>query len=312
MAVDCIAEAILVGSDFSGLGSFELAATRVLPRFGRTAENVFSCETFKPAQEILLRYFKPERLFPDITTRVVKETPHVQWYAAGFPCQPFSMAGVGEGINDAARGLVVNHSLDYVEYARPELVLYENVRGLLQAKHRALLAHVLVRLQDAGYRCFYRLLNTADFGIPHQRERVYVVAIRQDRLRRPFNWPAPEPCPPLDVFLGGLLAAISLGCPAPIRVPVCLAHLTGQAATLGQDCRLRQTLALTGTWCRLMRRSGREVVIPTPSAMSWTVDAQIAFSLTRETCAHAWFDPAVLRSLTGFPPWAGISQSRTG
>ena len=125
------------------------------------------------------------------------------WYGAGFPCQPFSSAGLGLGVDDCQkRGLLVADSLAYVVSKRPSLVVYENVKGIMDKKHASLLQWVIKTLEDNSYRVYTRLLNTQDFGIPHHRLRLYIVGIKSSRLRRAFRWPAPIPCPPLDEFLG--------------------------------------------------------------------------------------------------------------
>ena len=196
-------QAMRVGTDFSGLGSFELAAERVARLIRRVPVNVFASDVDAKCQRMMLANHSPCKFFPDITQRDHAAAPECDWYGAGFPCQPFSTAGSGLGINDQKnRGLLVADSLDYVTSKRPSLVMYENVLGILSQRHRPLLEWVLEKLSQAGYRTFSRVLNTADFHIPHHRERVYIVAIRSDKLRRAFTWPNPTGSPPLDSFLG--------------------------------------------------------------------------------------------------------------
>lgn len=198
-------EAVRIGTDFSGLGSFELAAGKVARVLGLEPVNMFASDVDKNCQRMILEHYRPHKFFPDISRRDHGAAPECDWYGAGFPCQPFSSAGLGLGINDQRnRGVLLADSLAYVKVKKPSLVVYENVRGLLHAKHAPLLAWRLQALQEAGYRTFVQVLNTADFRVPHHRERVYVVAIRSDRLRRAFTWPMPTACPALDTFLGAL------------------------------------------------------------------------------------------------------------
>ena len=140
-------------------------------------------------------------MFPDVTGRNHNQAPPCDWFAAGFPCQPFSTAGLNQGVLEE-RGLLVQHTLRYLDAKRPELVLLENVAGLLQTKkHRPLLAFVLVSLQESGYRTWHKIVNSVDHGLPQHRPRLYIVAIQSARVRRSLAWPEPVPCLPVDEFL---------------------------------------------------------------------------------------------------------------
>ena len=193
---------IRVGSDFSGMGSFELAAKNVAQVLNVNLDCVFACEKDPKCQSVLLDNHCPEIMYAEVDQRDHLQAPACDWFGAGFPCQAFSICGKGQGIHDQKdRGLLVAHSLDYVRVHLPRLVLLENVVGLTYTQHRPLLAWILVALQDLGYECYHKVLNTAHFGIPQRRERLYIVAILKHRLKRPFLWPEPVPTPPLDEFL---------------------------------------------------------------------------------------------------------------
>ena len=100
------------------------------------------------------------------------------------------------------RGLLLAHSLSYVVSKRPKLVVYENVPGLLRKRHQALMAWLLLTLEEAEYRWWYTVLNTNSFAIPHNRRRLYIVGIQTRHLRRAFTWPTPLPrAPAIDEFL---------------------------------------------------------------------------------------------------------------
>lgn len=215
----CIPQAIKLGTGFSGLGCFELAAQRVAEVLGHVTEVMFSCDANKDCQMVLLENHRPRVFYPDVAMRAHDQAAAVDWYGAGFPCQPFSNAGLGMGIDDArSRGLLVAHSLEYVRCSQPSLVIYENVTGILQKKHRPLLLWLLRVLQDLGYQTWVRVLNTKNYGIPHNRARVYIVAIKSRALKRAFVWPTEfDPAPDLDVFLTG-----------PGLLPRNPCHLAGQ------------------------------------------------------------------------------------
>ena len=184
------------------MGSFELAAKNVAQVLNVNLDCVFACEKDPKCQSVLLDNHCPEIMYAEVDQRDHLQAPACDWFGAGFPCQAFSICGKGQGIHDQKdRGLLVAHSLDYVRVHLPRLVLLENVVGLTYTQHRPLLAWILVALQDLGYECYHKVSNTAHFGIPQRRERLYIVAILKHRLKRPFLWPEPVPTPPLDEFL---------------------------------------------------------------------------------------------------------------
>ena len=164
---------------------------------------MFSCDADKDCQMVLLENHRPRIFYPDVAMRAHDEAPAVDWYGAGFPCQPYSAAGLGLGIHDAqSRGVLVAHSLEYVRCKLPSLVIFENVTGILMLKHRPMLLWLLKVLQDLGYQTFVKVLNTKNYGIPHNRARVYIAAIKSSELKRAFVWPTEfAPALDLDVFL---------------------------------------------------------------------------------------------------------------
>lgn len=191
-----------------------MAAHRVAKVLGYSAVNMFSSDVNKDCQRILLQHNCPHKFYPDIRARSNSTAPGCDWYGAGFPCQPFSMAGLHLGVNDhQERGLLVANSLDYVEKKRPGLVILENVPGILTRPHLKLVAWIIRTLQSFGYQTWQQILNAADFGVPHHRSRVYIVAILHSKLRRNFQWPVPVPTLPLDEFLlrGRINHAAGLG-----------------------------------------------------------------------------------------------------
>ena len=98
-------------------------------------------------------------------------------YVAGYPCPSFSSAGKRRGQLDV-RGLVGLYGLEFAARAKPSCCILENVRGLHHKKHAAFTAlsrDAFRKLKYVVYKC---LLNTASFGVPQNRHRVYIVAIQ--------------------------------------------------------------------------------------------------------------------------------------
>jgi DNA-cytosine methyltransferase len=104
----------------------------------------------------------------------------------GFPCQPFSPAGKGQGLDDP-RGAVLKHCLDYVRRKRPLLVIAENSARLASRKFVDVRRMICNHLEDCGYRVHFTVLNTREQGLPQSRPRFYLVAFLF--MKKPFSFP---------------------------------------------------------------------------------------------------------------------------
>ena len=118
-------------------------------------------------------------------------------YTSGFPCQPFSGQGLQLGTEDS-RGNIVYDNLKVVEVTRPDVVVFENVAALAtQAKFKVLFTDILDLLQSIGNRLYlvdWKILDSYTCGrVPASRERVYIVAVRKDRLVKKWSWPTDLP-----------------------------------------------------------------------------------------------------------------------
>lgn len=105
---------------------------------------------------------------------------------ASPPCQPFSAAGDGEGENDDRDGFP--WTLRIIAKLLPPVVIIENVKGVTFAKHADYFSSVLRAIAHCGYRVDWRVLNSADYGVPQTRERCFIIARRDNK---PITWPAP-------------------------------------------------------------------------------------------------------------------------
>jgi DNA (cytosine-5)-methyltransferase 1 len=125
--------------------------------------------------------------------------------AGGVPCPPFSKAGKQLG-NEDERDLFPE-ALRLVAECKPQAVMLENVRGLLDAVFDEYRAKLISDLKKMGYIAEWRLLNASDFGVPQLRPRVIIVALKSSASRF-FNWPAPssEPAPTVGNALFDLMA----------------------------------------------------------------------------------------------------------
>lgn len=122
-----------------------------------------------------------------------KDMP-VDFIMHGSPCQDFSIAGKQAGGDEGSgtRSSLLYETLRIVEKTRPKVVLWENVKNLLSAKHKPNWEKYCKRMEELGYRNYAKVLNAKDYGIPQNRERVYTMSIRND-IPGPFKFPEPEP-----------------------------------------------------------------------------------------------------------------------
>jgi DNA (cytosine-5)-methyltransferase 1 len=111
--------------------------------------------------------------FGDITKINPIDLPDFDLFTGGFPCQPFSSVGLGKGEEDT-RGTLFHEILRICEAKKPKHVLLENVKGLLTRKHGKSFSTIINKLGDIGYTVSHALLNSKDYGIPQNRERVWI------------------------------------------------------------------------------------------------------------------------------------------
>lgn len=115
----------------------------------------------------------------------------------GFPCQDISIAGKQRGfVNDSGestRSGLFFEALRIIKELRPRYAIAENVKALTSAKFKGEFATVLSSLEEAGYKNYWRVLNAKDYGIPQNRERVFIVSIRRDVDEGDFQFPDKEP-----------------------------------------------------------------------------------------------------------------------
>jgi DNA (cytosine-5)-methyltransferase 1 len=112
----------------------------------------------------------------DITTFDAKPFRGVDLVAAGLPCPPFSLAGQKRGEQDERN--LFPAALRIIDEVRPKAVMIENVRGLLDKKFAYYRELIAERLQNLGYKTRFELLNAADFGVPQNRPRVFIIALK--------------------------------------------------------------------------------------------------------------------------------------
>ena len=131
-----------------------------------------------------------------VTAETVRDQ-HVDLITYGFPCQDISIAGKQQGfVNDSGestRSGLFFEALRIIKELQPRYAIAENVKALTSAKFKTEFATVLSSLEEAGYKNYWRVLNAKDYGIPQNRERVFIVSIRKDADEGDFQFPDKEP-----------------------------------------------------------------------------------------------------------------------
>ena len=191
-----------IGSDFSGVGAFEYA----LNRLGLNYRNVFACDIDKYArQTYLLNHPKPEYYPKDVYERKIPNES-LDLYMTSPPCQAFSQAGKRLGKDDK-RGILFFNSYDFIKENKPRFFIIENVKGLLSHDEGRTFQEwinylggksinglpMLFPEDDAvPYHIYYKVINAKKLNVPQNRERVFIIGIREDKDNS-FQFPNDEP-----------------------------------------------------------------------------------------------------------------------
>lgn len=127
----------------------------------------------------------------DITKIDIESLPlDIDLITHGSPCQDFSVAGNGKGgdLGSGTRSSLMWNTVVICEHCQPKFVIWENVKNVLSKKHRHNFDKYLEEMDRIGYNNFYQILNAKDYGVPQNRERIFVVSIRKD-LNKDFEFP---------------------------------------------------------------------------------------------------------------------------
>ncbi|UBH21894.1 DNA (cytosine-5-)-methyltransferase [Macrococcus armenti] len=158
---------------FAGIGGFDFGLDAV------GGECVFASEIDKFASEAYRTLHNGDVLHGDITKIDAEDVPDHDVMAAGFPCQAFSVAGKRGGFEDA-RGTLFFEVARIASVKQPSVLLLENVKGLVGHDKGKTLDTIVKTLNDIGYRVDFDVLNSKYFGVPQNRERIFIVAVRED------------------------------------------------------------------------------------------------------------------------------------
>lgn len=192
---------IKVGSDFSGVGAFDQA----LLRLGIEYETIFACDMDKYARTTYINNYGEPQYYPlNVYEREIpKESLDI--YMTSPPCQAFSLAGKRLGKEDK-RGILFFNSHEFIAQNKPRYFIFENVKGLLSDDGGKTFSEWINMLggksvnglpvlfpynESVPYHVYWKVLNAKEHGIPQNRERVFIIGIRDDQDNN-FRFPIEE------------------------------------------------------------------------------------------------------------------------
>jgi DNA (cytosine-5)-methyltransferase 1 len=192
---------ITVGSDFSGVGAFNQA----LIRLGIEYKEIFACDMDKYARQTFIHNYGEPEYYP--TNVYDREIPSKSMgiYMTSPPCQAFSLAGKRLGKDDK-RGILFFNSHEFIQVNKPRYFIFENVKGLLSDDGGKTFSEwvnmlggksvngvpVIFPYEDSvPYHLYWKVLNAKEYGVPQNRERVFLIGIRDD-YDNTFRFPIEE------------------------------------------------------------------------------------------------------------------------
>lgn len=170
---------------FAGIGGFRLGIEQASQKLGIPVKCVFSSEIEKNARIIYEKNFK-EAPQGDIKKIQATDVTDMDILCGGFPCQAFSIAGKRSGFDDTG-GTLFFEIARLAKEKHPKIIFLENVKGLFSHDRGRTFATILIALDELGYDVEWQLLNSKNFGVPQNRERVFIVGhLRGSRTKQIF------------------------------------------------------------------------------------------------------------------------------
>ena len=181
------------------MGAAHTAVLRIPPSPDVHYECAFACDIDEGARALYRENFGVEPA-GDIYALELERVPDFDLLVAGFPCQPFSIAGKKRGFRDPTKGGLFHRLLELLDAKRPRVALLENVKNLLSINGGRTIKAIQKELEMRGYHVSMCLLNAKHFGVPQARERLFIVADRE----RPYVFVEPrvdsEPPTVMDIM----------------------------------------------------------------------------------------------------------------
>jgi len=169
----------------AGTGAFSYAFEKT-----NCVETIFANDIDKNSEIIFNENFKTKLTLKDIHELDIKnDIPSHDIMTAGFPCQPFSIAGNQEGFNDE-RSNVFWKLLKIIEFHKPKIIVFENVKNLLSHNNGNTMKIIEKSIKDLKYNFVWKILNTCEISeVPQNRERIFIICFKKKKYMRKFEFP---------------------------------------------------------------------------------------------------------------------------
>ena len=179
-----------VVSLFTGAGGLDLGFKKA--GFNIIWANEFDSTIWETFEKNFPETKLDKRSIVDVPT---SDVPFADGIIGGPPCQSWSEAGAGRGINDK-RGQLFFEYIRLLKDKQPAFFLAENVSGILHPKHKEAFENILKQFEDVGYNVSYKLLNANDYGVPQDRLRVIIIGYHKKKVGFSFEFPDSLPHKP--------------------------------------------------------------------------------------------------------------------
>jgi DNA (cytosine-5)-methyltransferase 1 len=188
---------------FAGIGGIHLALHNAGAKCVYVSEiDKYARQTYENNfKRISPEVFNDEQFVGDITKVDEKKIPNFDILCAGFPCQPFSVAGYRKGFYDT-RGTLFFDIARIIKAKQPKAFILENVKGLFIHQNGQTLLRMKDILEEMGYSFFYKVLVASDYGVPQNRHRLLMVGFKDKSFKFEFPQPVPLKYTMSDIFHG--------------------------------------------------------------------------------------------------------------
>ena len=261
---------------FAGIGGFHYGLNDF-------ADCVFTSEINKKARESYLYNHTTNIMNTDITDIEPKDIPDHNILCAGFPCQPFSVMGKKQGVQDQ-KGVLIFNIINILKEKKPDCFFLENVKNLLAIDGGNTFKQIIEELEDSGYFVTYQVINSLRHGgVPQNRERIFIIGFKNKNHFSNFSFPPPIP---LDITIEDILES-------PEEVPIKLRHNTPHLESMVAG------YVYTNRYGNKLRRHNVKGVCPT--LLSSVNTSPSKGPLVRDSLGTRRLTPRECLRLQGFP-----------
>jgi len=194
-----------IGTDCSGIE----APIQALLQLNIPFEHTWACDKDKYSIQSIKANYHPKKIYTDITKRKHACLPDIDIYICGFPCQPFSLMGNKMGTEDS-RSNIMYQCIKVIQKKLPKVFILENVKNFKFIQNGQPFNYLLNQLKiiknknkEIAYNVSFDILNTKDYGIPQNRQRIFIIGIRKDVQKENTHYTTPVKIPmqSLDDFI---------------------------------------------------------------------------------------------------------------